>query len=103
MIYRASMTHSRKNIKVSPYLNAIHIRPSCSPFDFQMRPPLPSYETDTSSQEPQTSLCILLRRSSSITLSPNTAHVSYLSVTKRSLTHSSQPRSSVRSFLVRHP
>ena len=27
MIYRASMTHSRKNIKVSPHLNASHIRP----------------------------------------------------------------------------
>ena len=27
VIYRASMTHSWKNIKVSPYLTATHIRP----------------------------------------------------------------------------
>ena len=48
---------------------------------------LQSYEMATSSRGSQTLLCTPSRRSSSITLSPNTAHVSSPYDTEPSLTH----------------
>lgn len=57
-IFRASMTLSRKNIKVHPCITKAPIWPSGLLFNSEMSHPLLFYEMATSSRGLQTSLCI---------------------------------------------